>query len=175
MNGLVRPRRETLHAPVTLDASAPERTLAFVAWLRDLHADTVEVAWRAVIDPRLDTTLLHHLPPPMPPENVDWTDAVHRWQAAFRPAMCYYRLGPGFVQIKDVRQAETAARFLLDEPPLVAAFTRCLRPARITDLSPAEYGVAQTLVRERLLLRVGDWATTLPSRMRRWPVPSHLA
>ena len=171
MSALVRPRGQILREPVVLGPSTPERTVEFVAWLRDLESDTVRVTWPATIEEGLDTTLLHHL---SPPSDTGTDDAVRQWRAAYRPALCYYRLGPGFVQVKDTRRTEDAARFLLDEPVLVAAFTRCLRPTRVTDLSRDERTAAELLAAERLLLWQGGWATTLPNRMRLWPVPSHL-
>jgi len=164
---LVRPRWETVAEPVLLDPADPQRPLEFLAWLRDTHTEATEVSWHAVAAPGVDATPLYHLPPP-----AGGADAFDQWRAAHRPGMCYYRVGPGFVQVKDVRQAETAARFLLDDAATVAAFTRCLRPGRLTDLAPDERAAAQLLVDERLLLRWGDWVMTLPSRMRRWPVPS---
>ena len=175
MTALIRPRLDTVPSPVFLDPSAPHATLTFIAWLRDRHTDAVEVSWPAVVDPGLDTTLLFHLPPPAPAPEARGVDAVWRWRAAHRPAMCYYRVGPGFIQVKDVRQAETAARFVLEDPSQIGAFTRCLEPCRLTNLAPGERAAARMLVGERLLLQLDDWVTTLPSRMRHWPVPSHLA
>jgi hypothetical protein len=171
MSALVRPRGKTLPEPVVLGPSTPERTVEFVAWLRDMQSDTVQVTWQATVEAGLDTTLLHHL---TPPADRGTDDAVRRWREAFRPALCYYRFGPGFVQVKDTRRTEEAARFLLDDPVSVAAFTRCLRPTRLTDLSRDERTAAEILAAERLLLCQGEWVTVLPSRMRLWPVPSHL-
>ena len=173
MSALVRPRPAKVDGPVTLDADQPESSLEFIAWLRDQQTQAVDVSWSAVIDPRLDSTLLCHLLPPEPTSLDEEPDEVPRWRAAYRPGMCYYRLGPGFVQVKDVRQAESAARFMLDEPRLVSAFTGCLRPCKVDDFEPMWRSAVEALVAERLLLRLGDWVTTLPSRMRRWPVPSN--
>jgi hypothetical protein len=173
MSALVRPWLTTVDRPVTLDVSQPDTTLKFIAWLRDQQTEAVDVAWSALIDPELDTTLLFHLFPPEPNATAEEPDEVRRWRAAHRPGMCYYRLGPGFIQVKDMRQAETAAQFLLDEPPLMNAFTGCLRPCELDGLEPAERRAVEALVAERLLLRLGDRVTTLPSRMRRWPVPSN--
>jgi hypothetical protein len=170
MSALVRPRGTTLPETVMLGPSTSEQTAGFVAWLRDEQAGAVQVTWHAAIEAGLDTTLLHHLTPPAGPED----DAVRLWRAEHRPALCYYRFGPGFIQIKDTRRPEDAARFLLDEPAPVAVFTRCLQPTRFTDLAPDERAAAEILTAERLLLRLGEWVTVLPSRMRRWPVPSHL-
>jgi hypothetical protein len=172
MSDLVRPRVTKVDGPVTLYASQAD-TLEFVAWLRDQQTEAVDVVWSADIDPRLDVTLLFHLFPPEPDASVEEPDQVRRWRSAYRPGLCYYRLGPDFIQVKDLRQAETAARLLLDEPPLVNAFTRCLQPSELDDLEPVERKAVEALLAERLLLRIGDRVVTLPNRMRRWPVPSH--
>jgi hypothetical protein len=173
MTALVRPGSATVDTPVTLDVARPGATLEFIAWLRDQQSQAVDVSWSAVVVPRFDVTPLVHLCPPGPGAPVEEPGEVRRWRAAHRPGMCYYRLGPGFIQVKDLRQAETAARYLLDEPPLVNAFLRCLRPCAMGDLDPAAGRAVEALVAERLLLRLGDRVTTLPSRMRRWPVPSN--
>lgn len=172
MNGLVRPRMATVDALVTLDVLQPDTTLEFIAWLRDQQTEGVDVAWSADLDPRFDVTLLFHLPPPVASAGEE-PDVVRRWRAAHRPGMCYYRLGPGFIQMKDVRQAATAARFVLDTPLLTRTFTRCLRPCNLDALDPPERKAAEVMVAERMLLRLGERVTTLPSRMRRWPVPSN--
>lgn len=177
---VVRPRVADVPAPVVLDTSAPEATVRFIAWLRDRHSDTVDVTWRAAaIDRRLDVTQLYHLPAPLPlrpgEESEVESDAARRWESAHRSAMCYYRAGPGFLLVTDMRQAQSAARYVLDDPTLVATFERCLRPVRLGELDPAQTEAVEALRAERLLLHVDGWLTTLPSRMRRWPVPSHLA
>lgn len=171
---LERPRAVALDSVVILDVGAPQRTVGFIAWLRDQHSQTTDVAWRAVVDPRIDAALLYHLPPPLPAVDGGSPEWLARWWAAHRPAMCYYRVGPGFIQIKDVRQATSAARFVLDEPELVDAFTVCLRPRRLDALAERQRHAVLALNVERLVLRVGDWVTTLPTRMRRWPVPSQV-
>lgn len=173
MTAPVRPRLATVDGPVPLGPTTPDTTLEFIAWLRDRQTETVDVSWSAVVDPRFDTSLLFHLSPPAPERSQEEPEEVRRWRAAHRPGMCYFRLGPAFIQVKDVRQATTAARFLLDEPPLINAFTHCLRPRSVDDLEPAERAAVESLVAERLLLRLGDRVVTLPNRMGRWPVPSH--
>jgi hypothetical protein len=172
MSDLVRPLLTKVDGPVTLDVSQAD-TLEFIAWLRDQQTAAVDVVWSADIDPRLDVALLFHLFPPEPDASIEEPDEVRRWRTAYRPGLCYYRLGPGFIQVKDLRQAETAARLLLDEPPLVNAFTRSLQPSELDDFEPVERKAVEALLAERLLLRIGDRVVTLPNRMRRWPVPSH--
>ncbi|HEX4815082.1 MAG TPA: DUF5825 family protein [Nonomuraea sp.] len=168
---LDRPRTHTLDHLVDLDTNAPARASKFIAWLRERQSEAENVVWHAHVDPALDPTLLYHLPPPLSVAGHQ-APSPHPWLAAHRPAMCHYRMGPGFILVQDVRQPSTAARFELDEPALIDAFTHCLRPRQLTDLDGNRREAALALVAERLALRLGDWVTTLPTRMRRWPTPS---
>ena len=178
MSTPVRPFRSTVAAPVRLGHEDPDATLEFVAWLRDRHTQAHDVSWSAIVGPGFDTSPLHHLPPPGPAPGAALgaaPGAAVQWREAYRPGMCYYRVGPGFIQVKDVRQPDRAAILLLDTPDLLDAFTRCLRPCRLDELPPGERTAAAELEKERLLLRVGDLVVTLPNRMRHWPVPCNLA
>jgi len=166
------PHPHVVAEPVALSAADPARTLAFLAWLRDQHTAATGVTWQATIDPAFDPAPLHHLQPPDPTGPMPATLA--RWRAAHRPALCYYRRGPGFIQVKDVRRAGAGARFVLDHPALVATFDRCLEPTRLDTLDADHLRSARALADEHLVLVVDGWALTLPHRMRRWPVPSQV-
>jgi hypothetical protein len=169
---LVRPRTSLINDIITLDPAAPHRTAACIARLRDLHTELTDVVWYASIATEFDVMSLVHLPPPQP--DGGRSAAVAHWRATHRPAMFHYRVGPGFIEVRDTRQAVSAARFVLDDPVLLDTFTHCLQPHRLTDLSSDAQGAALTLLDERLLLRLDDWIVTLPNRMRRWPVPSQI-
>jgi hypothetical protein len=149
--------------PCRLSADAPSATLTLIRLLREASSDGVPVRWRAELDAGFDTTLLVHLPPPA-------DRALAAWRRLHRPGLCYYRLGPGFVFIKDVRRAGAAARFRLGG---VTASFRALEPlVRVESLDPPTRELLEDLEREGLALRLGGLATLLPSRMRRWPVPA---
>jgi hypothetical protein len=135
-----------------------------VAWLRDSLSEGDVHAWRASGLPAAQVSLLLHLPPP------ETGGGEHdRWRSAFRRGLCYYRRGPGFVQVKDVREPGRSATFLLDVPEVIEVFLRCLRPTSMTEVDP---DAAKALIEERLMLRVEDQLVTLPYHMRRWPVPA---
>ena len=144
-------------------------TLAFLRLLRDAMSQGVAITWRGSIDPRIDTSLLHHLPPP-----TRCSPAFDDWRSSHRPGLCYYRRGPGFVNVKDVRSAEAAVRFSIDvdddggDDPITTLEGVC----GVEDLSARGRSLLDELTRERLALRLGEFATLLPYRMRRWPVPS---
>ncbi|MEH1129502.1 DUF5825 family protein [Micromonospora sp. CPCC 206061] len=147
----------------------PEPTLRFIGLLRDRLSEGVITQWRGELVDTMDVTALHHLPPP-----TGVGSRIDEWQATFRVGLCYFRKGPAFIQIKDVRNAEASANFILDDPALIIAFTHYLQPRSLTGLESTERDATDTLLAEGLLLRVGDHATTLPYRMSRWPVPATL-
>jgi hypothetical protein len=142
-------------------------TLGAVAALRDAFGMGRVLNWRAEAIPQTVVPLLWHIPPP---ENA--APDFAEWRSVFRPGLCYYRRGPRFVQVKDVRDPEEAGSFTIDEPHVLRAFLRCLRPTALTDLDALERDAAEALLDERLLLRAADQVVVLPYRMRRWPVPA---
>lgn len=162
------------HATVVIDEPAdvgadPDRTAGLLRLLRECDADGVRVVWTARLARGLDTTALHHLPPPQAPFEAG--PAVIAWHEAYRRGACHFRHGPGFVLVKDSRDAANVARFTLDHPDLVAAFTRCLEPTPRADLDAAACEAMDLLVGERLAVDLAGVLLTLPVRMRRWPVP----
>lgn len=159
-----------LAAGIQLAAGAEPAAL-FAAWLRDRLSIGVVEPWSGEIPAALDTRPLHHLPPPR-----DTPDPrAELWRSAFRPGLCYYRMGPGFIQVKDIREPAEAARLTIDRGSLIEAFLRCLRPVRLTEAGRAERAALDQLLAERLLLRFGDIVTTAPCRMLRWPIPARFA
>jgi len=170
--GLIRPEAHRIHERITLDGNDLHQTASFVARLRDLHSEATDVVWYASMSADFDVTPLVHLPPPQP----EGTSAapLEYWLEAHRPAMCYFRVGPGFIEIRDTRQLPVSARFVLDEPILIDTFKVCLQPRLFAELPPRGQEAARLMLDERLLLRLDDWITTLPSRMQRWPIPSQI-
>ncbi|GAA3954730.1 hypothetical protein GCM10023085_41500 [Actinomadura viridis] len=177
----------------TLDLGGdPAATTRAVALLRDLVPTGERVEWRGRITGPLDLALLHHLPPPADLE--DGTDDGTKggtkggtehgredgqaekeaaaeqdtWARSYAFGSLYYRMGPGFVQVKDVRDPACPVRSVLTDPAVIEVFTTCLTPARASDLdAPA----LLDLLRRRLLLPAGDLVVTLPYRLTRWPIP----
>lgn len=135
--------------------------------------------WAAALPGGLDTRLLHHLPPPaVPAEHDPQLDdsGLRLWRAAFRPGLCYYRMGPGFVQIKDVRDSASAAWITLDQALLIEGFLRCgEQPVPLATQGETDRAVLEVLLRENLLLQFGELVTAAPYHMRCWPIPARFA
>lgn len=162
-----------LHGLVRLSADEPQTTLAIVRLLRDAASYGVPVAWHGLVEHGVDPRLLVHLSPPGPVPGEETSVNMAEWRHFSQPGLCYYRVGPGFVFIKDVRwQSENAARFRLELDGVEEMFTTLETVVEVARLDAATAKVLDDLSTEHLALRLGDWATLLPYRMRRWPVPA---
>jgi Family of unknown function (DUF5825) len=153
-----------------LSPGAPRAALAMVRLLREAGSYGVPVSWTGEIDGEIDARLLVHLAPPELSAGNRADAALTEWRERHQPGLCYYRLGPDFVFIKDVRRADASARFRLDG--VVAAFHLLEAVVDMAALDPAAQGIANDLESEGLFLRLGGMGTLLPTRMRRWPVPA---
>ncbi|GAA4670523.1 DUF5825 family protein [Phytohabitans rumicis] len=156
-------------APIALGAE-PRSTASFVAFLRDSATNLISVEWHGTITGALDPTLLHHLQPPTQLEAAS-EQTLTQWRTRYRYGTCHYRRGPGFVMLKDIRSASSAARYLLDDPLLIATFLRCQTPTTRSSLNHRQRHAVDLLHTARLLLRMDDLLIGLPTRMLRWPIP----
>ncbi|MGW4499111.1 DUF5825 family protein [Micromonospora sp. NPDC004336] len=142
----------------------PRETVELVAGLRDSMSQGRRPSWRVPAGVSFDPTLLCHLPPPCDSELPGWTEK-HAY------GLHYYRKGPAFFTIKDLRREEASQSILLDDPQAVPIFESL---TGVVDVNRASADVA-TLVNlldaERMIFRSERWVTLLPYRMRRWPVP----
>jgi hypothetical protein len=147
--------------PTRPDGDDPLATLRFLRRLRDATGDGAEVEWQAEL-PVADSRLLHHLPPPAGGPSGP---VLAAWRAAYRPALCYYRRGPGFLLVSDGRGGPIVTRALTGGS--ATAFARHLDVGPAPDSDPT----FDWLVRLGLILTVAGLGLTLPYRIRRWPIP----
>jgi hypothetical protein len=152
-----------LAQPVSLGADA-EFDVSFVRFLREALGCLLTVEWTMAALGSLELSAVCHLPPPTAGPYAE------RWRGEYGFGYCFYRVGPGFIHLVDVRDADDAARFLLDDPATVEAFSQLVGVVRLSELPPLAAQLADQLDQARLLLRLGDWATILPCRLRRWPM-----
>lgn len=162
---------------VELTADRGLATLSFVRFLREATSAGVWVRWSGTVDPDLDTELLCHLPPPSSDSagsGLTESTAGTAWRAGHEAGLCYYRLGPGFVQVTDRRPGAPPRQVVLNAQPRLDLFASHLVPGPVADI--ADTGGTRSeayreLVRGRLLLRIGNHAVTLPHRLLCRPVP----
>jgi hypothetical protein len=155
---------------VRLARDEPLATLAALRLLREAAADGLPVTWHGIIGDEIDLRLLTHLAPPESVVGDRATTDLAEWRRRHRPGLCYYRLGPTFVAVKDVRRPDASARFRLDVA--VDAFRALEAVVDLDGLDPPTLGLVDDLEEEALVLRFDRHATLLPNRMRRWPVPA---
>jgi hypothetical protein len=159
--------------PARLSVNKPHETLAFVRLLRDAASFGVPVAWQGVVEEGIDPRVLIHLAPPAPMAGENTSVNVAEWRHFYQPGLCYYRLGPGFIFIKDVRwEGEHAARYRFELDGIERIIDQLETVVDTTTLDDAARGALEDLTTEHLALRLGGLATLLPYRMRRWPVPA---
>jgi hypothetical protein len=162
--------RLVLTEPVRLGTD-DECDVRFVRLLRESLSATVRVEWTAESIGSFPAALVSHLPPPSAGVALRGENGI-QWRDGYRFGRCYYRIGPEFVLIKDMRQGDDrGARYRLDGAEVMGAFPG-LEQALYLPAAPAPVReLFELLTGEELVLRRGDWGTVLPFRMRRWPVP----
>jgi hypothetical protein len=158
-----------LTEPVGLGEDA-EFDVRFLCLLREAMSVMLRVDWTARSPGTMDPSLVCHLPPPRTGPATG-EDGLRDWRDRYRFGLCYYRIGPGFVVIKDTRNQEAGVRFRLDDPPAVAAFAELEQAVHLPSAGAETRELFELLAGERLAVRNDAWATVLPFRMRRWPVP----
>ncbi len=147
----------------------PLRAAHAVRLLRDNCCLGRPVRWRGRAAGVFDVGALVHLPPPE--ELTNAPGAAEEWRERHRYGLFYFRVGPGFILVKDQRNMTEAARFVIDDPDIVDVFKQSLAPTMLSRMGKRQLQAAQMLCDEGLLLRTGDVVVTLPARLRRWPVP----
>jgi Family of unknown function (DUF5825) len=148
--------------------------IRLVGFLRESASRLLRLRWRLSVPPGVDLSLLVHLPPPLaPPADASGpaADYARAWRAGYGFGHCYYRLGPDFVSIVDVRDPGSAARFVLDGQAPCEAFCQLDGPVFLPGAPALTVELAGQLEEAGLLVRRDDWATLLPFRLSRWPVP----
>ncbi|MEV0056833.1 DUF5825 family protein [Saccharopolyspora shandongensis] len=151
-------RKVVFAGPVRLDEPGSRAALDL---LRELAAWGVRCEWRASGRPPA-WQAFSHLPPPSGGADLD------PWRAAYFPAKCVFREGPGFVQIRD-RRSGSLECYTVEESELIAAVRRLAAGADPDACDPA----ATSLFAEHgLLVRAGGLRWWAPARLRRWPVPA---
>lgn len=148
---------------------SPAEDLALLRYLRDVTSHAVRLRWRLAGVPTFPLHTHVHLVAPAGGVDADATAHALRWTAGYRYGSFFYRQGPGFVMIKDVRPESEDARLTIDEG--AEHFLAMAGAQTVDDLEPAARDLVDTVAEAGLLLRADDRLLVLPYRMRHWPVP----
>jgi len=163
----------TIEEPVRLrDTTLPtQRALVLI---RDLTSQGIAVEWTLDCTgvPESLPNLVHLYPPTeligAAEHDTGPNSQLTDWRRRFYVCKCVYRMGPGFIQVRD-RRAGTLARFTLTDPRYLAAVHRLLPGCPRSALPP---DVIAPLEAESLALPLGPHLWWAPYRLRRWPFPS---
>ncbi|MGW0803426.1 DUF5825 family protein [Nonomuraea sp. NPDC002799] len=159
-----------LDDPVDLEDVDGAVAVAALTVIRELTSHGIAVDWTI----RLPAEAAHwrslsHLHPPAAVSAGSAGDGIAaEWRDSFHIAKCGYRLGPGFIEIRD-RRSGTFRRLVIRSPHREEAIAPLLRGIRAAAL-PEQ--VTEHYLRADLLHRVGGFVWWTPYRIRRWPLSS---
>jgi len=143
------------------------RALAAIRLIRDCVAVGIAVDWRVACAGAVDPAELMHLWPPA--ELPGFEPLLASWRD-FAFGVLYWRSGPGFAMIRDIRPAFDPAWYELEDGASLEVFGR-LREPQPTSVCE-QFGTAFSDLRDaRLVLTIGDACLGLPYRIHKWPVP----
>ncbi|MEO6504113.1 MAG: DUF5825 family protein [Jatrophihabitantaceae bacterium] len=164
-------RRVELSRPVDLSGGMDHRTLVWsMLLLRELTSWGIAVDWQLRPGEHAEVwqRLNHLYPPAALLGHPDADEVLTDWRETFYLCKCVFRRGPGFVEVRDRRNA-SLSRFIVDDPEYLAAIEALINGVLAADVSQ---GVLREFVDEGLAGVAGDLAWWLPYRVRRWPWPS---
>lgn len=164
----------TGHELLIVDGPVPagqnlDEDLRLLRFLREATCHTLRLEWTLGGRPLVELRDLIHLVPPT--DGVaDAADFVTDWRAGYRYGLYYYRQGPGFVTVKDVRPGGEAVHLTIDGDS-AAQFRTLATATTVADLDADSATALADVVDYGLALRGQDALLMLPYRLRRWPVP----
>jgi hypothetical protein len=151
---------------IRLDERDPAGATSWLAALRDAASAPVAVRWtgQVALAPSLISNVVH-LPPPAPT-----SAATQLWHDLHPSSALYYRRGPGFILIKDVRRSRRRMIITMDDPVELELFDHITRPVEIGLLT--RFGSQLTeFLDTGLACRAGNLVVGIATHLRRWPIP----
>ena len=157
---------------IRLGEETPDTSLDFLRFLRDALSHGLRVRWHGRFGAGLPVRAVSHLIPPAGGASLALNPAVAAWRQRFTYGRCYWRAGPGFVQVSDARAGRAAADWTIVDPVAVELFTRLMQPTALAECcgDPAAARALADLRDKALVLQLGDRLLSLPYRMRHWPI-----
>ena len=150
--------------PVRLDQRDPAGLVSWLVSLRDAASALIDVHWHGEVSvsPALVSDIVHLAPPA--------GAATTPWHNLHAGSALYFRRGPGFLSVKDIRRSRRRMRITLDDPLELDLFDRVARPVEVGELTGLHRQLDDFLD-AGLVCRVGDLVVGLATHMRRWPIP----
>jgi hypothetical protein len=162
-------QRVVIEEPVVAGESVDE-DLGLLRFLREATSHTLRLDWTLAGRPLVEPRNLTHLVPPTLGVDPDAVACVEAWRAAYRYGAFYYRRGPGFVTVKDVRPDGETAHLTIEDDS-AEQFLILAEATSVAELDAAGIDALGDAVEFGLAVRGVETLLLLPFRMRRWPVP----
>jgi hypothetical protein len=170
LDDLVASGTRELRITEPVDLTLKDRaSLETVRLLRDAVGYGLRIDWRVSPVAVPSVANFTHLPPP---SNLDELGVLpgsdaETWTKLYSYGQLFYRVGPGFVSIKDVRPTVSAARMTLEGEN--AEGFLALADGRVD--AGASRALRSELVDYRLGVAFKVGFLVLPYRIRQWPIP----
>ncbi|HWU09900.1 MAG TPA: DUF5825 family protein [Streptomyces sp.] len=147
-----------------------EHVIPALSFIRELTSYGVEVNWRAKMTAPdgPEWWVFSHLFPPSVLEGPRGAEALALWRARYHVGRCFFRRGPGFLQIRDRRHAGLR-RLTVPDGAYVSAVESLLAGHGADSVSAAVMSVFE---KHHLAVRIGGGVWWAPYRLRRWASPS---
>jgi len=142
----------------------PMRDVVVLRLLSEAAAQLVDLDWTLAAEPPWPLRTVVHLPPP-----AATNDFAHRWRAEYRVGLCVYRVGPGFVRIRDLRPHGPHLRVLIDGEWATGFAALAGDPWHWPDERAST--LVDDLTENGLALPLPTGPHLLPTRVLRWPIP----
>jgi hypothetical protein len=165
---IARSQRLKVSVPLRLGTD-PSRDLAALRFLTEAAVQMADLTWTLSGAPPWPVRTLVHLPPPGDGADPIAQRYAAQWRREHRYGLCTYRVGPGFVRIRDVRPGGPHLRVVVDGPWADVFGFLVTEDAEVID-GPGRQ-LQDELVAAGLALAVGTVTHVLPCRLRRWPIP----
>ncbi|MFF7791532.1 DUF5825 family protein [Streptomyces sp. NPDC007991] len=145
-----------------------EHMIPVLSFIRELTGYGVEVDWRARLAPDGPVWwVFSHLFPPSVLQGPRGEEVLAVWRARYHVGRCFFRRGPGFLQIRDRRHAGLR-RLTVSDGALVLAIESLLAD-RGADMPEQAMSVFE---KQHLVVRIGGGVWWAPYRLKRWALPA---
>lgn len=159
----------SVHGPVRAGLHIDD-DLRLLRFLREITSHTIRLEWTLAGCPLLDPSAFVHLVPPAAGADNAARACAEAWRDGYRYGAFYYRCGPDFVTVKDVRAGVEAAHLTIDGDGS-AHFRALTDGERLADLDSGLHDALHDAMEAGLAVQGDDTFLVLPYRMRHWPVP----
>lgn len=153
--------------PITISQQDAQRSLEFIRFLRDAISYGLQIEWKSIFKKSANIRYFIHLPPP----SSGIKSRV--WNREYSYGKMFWRKGPGFILIKDMRSVSKQTRYIFDDMASLEAFQNIQTPIHLSEMqySSKIKDAIHEFISEGIALQIGEYILALPYRMRNWPIP----